>query len=179
MQKLLRHTDGQRMGGVSTLQAWKPGKLAGLLWQGMTLPEAKAYALSAGWLVDENTVHNMVMTGGKNWEAQMIGNLQTVGITYNAIGTGNTVLVGDVQLQGEVARELITLAWVTINVLTIDAYYLAANCNYNIGEVGWFAGPSASGTANSGVLIAHYLQPYANGGGSPNDLTLEWVNTFN
>jgi len=176
----LTHSDGQTFGGISILQAWKPGKLAGLLWQGMTLPEAKAYALRQGWLVDENTVHNLVMTGGKNWEAQMIGGLQTVGITYCAIGTGSTApLVSDTQLAAEAARMAITLATVAVNVLTIDAWFAAASCNYAIGEAGWFAGPTATGTSNSGVLVAHYLQPYNNSGGSPNDLTLEWIDTFN
>ena len=179
MLKLI-HSDGQTFGGISILQAWKPGHLGRLMQTGVDLHTAMNIARRQGWLVDENTVHNLVVSAGKNWEAQMIGNLQTVGITYNALGTGsNAPALGDTQLQTEVARMPITLATVAVNILTVDAYYVAANCNYNIGEVGWFAGPSASGTANSGVLIAHYLQPYNNSGGSPNDLTMEWIDTFN
>jgi hypothetical protein len=137
-------------------------------------------ARQCGGLVDEQSVHNLVVTNGKNWLALLLGNLATGGITYHAFGSGATApAAGDVQLTTEVARMPITLATVAVNVLTIDAYYVAANCNYSIGEVGWFGGPAASGAANSGELISHYLQPYNNSGGSPNDLTFEYVLTFN
>jgi hypothetical protein len=167
------------MGGISTMRAWKPGVLGFLMSQGRgDLRMAMETAREAGSLVDEQTVHNLVVTNGKNWLAMLLGNLAAGGITYQAFGTGTTApAAGDVQLTAEVARMPITLASVTVNVLTLDAYYTAANCNYAIQEVGWFGGP-ASGAANSGELISHYLQPYNNSGGSPNDLTFEYIFTF-
>lgn len=176
--KLIAEEKTPAFSGISILSVWKPGHLARLMETGLDLRHAMRIAYRQGWLVEHSEVHNLVVTVGKGWMAQQLGNLQSVGVTYSAIGTGtNTPVIGDTQLQTEAAREPITLATAAVNVLTLDAYYPAITCAYNIQEAGWFAGPAASGTPNSGVLVSHYLQPY-NNSSTPNDLTFEYILTF-
>ena len=82
-------------------------------------------------------------------------------IKYIAVGTSSTTPAAtDTQLGAEVFRKALTSSangaaagegLYTVYLSPQDAIGVA------IAEVGWFAGSSASGTANSGVLIARVL----------------------
>lgn len=82
-------------------------------------------------------------------------------VTYVAIGTGSTApAVTDTQLVAEVFRKRLT-AFSNGSAAgeTLLTMYLspADSGGTVIGEIGWFAGPLASATANTGVLIARGL----------------------
>lgn len=80
-------------------------------------------------------------------------------IKYLAWGTGTTAPnVADTVLDTEVGRQTITDAtdgatgeWVT------TTYLAPATAVVHIKELGWFAGPSATGTVDTGVLLARVL----------------------
>lgn len=82
-------------------------------------------------------------------------------ILYVAVGTSNTAPAAtDTQLGAEVFRKALTsstngaAAGEGIFTLYLSPQDVVGTA---IAEVGWFAGSSASGTANSGVLIARGL----------------------
>ncbi len=82
-------------------------------------------------------------------------------ILYVAIGTGSAAPAAtDTQLAAEVFRKALTISGngaaageglFTLYLSPQDANGVA------IAEVGWFAGPAASATPNSGVLVARGL----------------------
>lgn len=89
------------------------------------------------------------------------GLVTDISVHYVAVGTSSTApTTGDTQLGAEVFRKALTNsangAGAGASVLTL---YLSPQdvVGTAIAEVGWFAGSSASGTANSGVLIARGL----------------------
>ena len=91
----------------------------------------------------------------------MRGVLSNTQILYVAVGTGSTAPAAtDTQLQTEVFRKALTssangaAAGEGIFTLYLSPQDVVGTA---IAEVGWFAGSSASGTANSGVLIARVL----------------------
>jgi len=101
------------------------------------------------------------------------------GLTYTAIGTGTAApAVGDTTLGTETARKAITLRERAANVLLLQTFFPAADCNVFLKEVGVFGHSTASATPDSGVLFARTLLSYDNSGGSPSDLTLDWEITI-
>lgn len=89
------------------------------------------------------------------------GLVTDISIKYVAVGTSSTAPAAtDTQLGAEVFRKALTSssngAPAGEGVFTL---YLSPQdvVGTAIAEVGWFAGSSASGTANSGVLIARGL----------------------
>ena len=91
----------------------------------------------------------------------MRGVLSNTQILYVAVGTGSTAPAAtDTQLVTEVFRKALTssanggAAGEGIFTLYLSPQDVVGTA---IAEVGWFAGSSASGTANSGVLIARGL----------------------
>lgn len=91
----------------------------------------------------------------------MRGVLNNTQILYVAVGTGSTAPAAtDTQLQTEVFRKALTSssngAAAGEGVFTL---YLSPQdvVGTAIAEVGWFAGSSATGTTNSGVLVARAL----------------------
>lgn len=89
------------------------------------------------------------------------GTATNTAILYVAVGTGSTApAASDTQLVTEVFRKALTSsangAAAGEGVFTL---YLSPQdvVGTVIAEVGWFAGSSASGTANSGVLVARGL----------------------
>lgn len=89
------------------------------------------------------------------------GLITDTSIKYLAVGTSSTAPAAtDTQLGAEVFRKALTSsangAAAGEGLYTI---YLAPQdvVGVVIAEVGWFAGSSASGTANSGVLVARAL----------------------
>lgn len=103
---------------------------------------------------------NTICNVGKDYLAGMLAGLNSVGITYMALGTSGTApTAADTKLGVEVFRKAMTKQTQTggtQNLLT-TTYVASYEGNVAIAEIGWFAGPTASGTTDSGILIAHVL----------------------
>ena len=111
--------------------------------------------------------HNLMVTSGLNLIAA--GLAGTLVLAYTAIGTNSTApVVGDTILGTEVKRLQITASSVLANVVTVQTFFLAADCTYHIREVGVF-GSDSDGSNDSGTLFARSLIDYDNSS-SPVDL---------
>ena len=101
-------------------------------------------------------------------------------IYYLALGTSSAApSASDTQLGAEVFRKVITVSEAGAGAGEgIFTLYLSPQeaVGVAIAEVGWFAGSSASGTANSGVLVARGLYSHTKTANEsivyPFDLTL-------
>jgi len=101
-------------------------------------------------------------------------------VYYLAIGTDSTApAASDTQLGAEVFRKAITASEAGAGAgESIFTLYLSPQeaIGVAIAEVGWFAGSSASATANSGVLVARGLYSHTKTANEsivyPFDLTL-------
>jgi len=124
---------------------------------------------------------NLIVSTGKALVSDMLIDTSgyDTGLTYTAIGTGTTAPVaGNTTLGVETARKAITLRERAANVLLLQTFFPAADCNVFLKEVGVFGHSTASATPDSGVLFARTLLSYDNSGGSPSDLTLDWEITI-
>lgn len=86
-------------------------------------------------------------------------------ITYVALGSSSTApTVNDTQLNAETFRKKVTSYTQGATGEELINLYLSPTdaVGLDIEEVGFFAGASASGTRNSGVLVAHGLYSHAN-----------------
>ena len=147
-------------GGYSTMRVWEKGK-----------PHI-------GKPIYENTVHNLIVTVGKNMIGDLLIDEESTGFTYHAIGTGNTApVVGNTTLNTESERKAFASRIRSGNVITLSWYYTAAECTYNIKESGVYGGASATTSPDSGIMLSHYLQSYDNSGGTY-DLTFDYVLTI-
>jgi len=166
--------DNLELHGRCTLLAWKRDEIPARMRAGLSYPQAKYYAIADGCLVDMVKVRNLIVTLGKGLVGDLLIGVETVGLTYHAIGTGITAPnVADVLLTTEVARKAWSTRVRTVSTLTLDAFYLASESTFFIKECGVFGGATASITPNSGTMLSHFLLSYDNSAGS-NDLTLEW-----
>ena len=179
MKKLQHRDGGIPIGGWSTMRAWEAGALGRWLEQGYDLAAAQAAARLAGALMAEKKVHNLVVTKGLDLVAGLLvglGEYLTDGLSYHAIGTGDTApVLGDLYLNTEVARKVFTDRSQSGHTATLSVFYLAAECSYEIEECGIFGtlyGDDISG-ADSGYLFARYLSSYDNSAGLV-DLTFEY-----
>ena len=124
---------------------------------------------------------NLIVSTGKALVSDMLIDTSgyDTGLTYTAIGTGTAAPVaGNTTLGVETARKAITLRERAANVLLLQTFFPAADCNVFLKEVGVFGHSTASATPDSGVLFARTLLSYDNSGGSPSDLTLDWEITI-
>ena len=165
--------DSFTLNGKSTIRAFPKGVIPRLLENGMALNDAVKYAIEAGLMLHENVKDNLVVTAGKILVADfLIGETRT-GINYHAIGISTTApAIGDTQLGTEAVRKAVTSIIRSSVSVIVSAFYTAAQCTYNIKEVGLF-GNGATATANSGTLFSHAAQNEDNSAGL-NDLTMEW-----
>ena len=89
------------------------------------------------------------------------GLVTDISIKYVAVGTGSTAPAAtDTQLQTEVFRKALTSSsnGAAAGEATYTLYLSPQDVvGTAIAEVGWFAGSGATGTANSGVLVARAL----------------------
>lgn len=162
------------MEGYSTLRAWKRGEIPRLFYQGFTLPEIRNILTP----VYQNTVHNLIVTVGKAMVGDWAIDVEATGLTYQAFGTGATTPdLTDTTLTTESARKIWTTRSRSANVVTLSVFYAAAQCTFNIKEVGIFGGATAGAAADSGKLFSHYLQSYDNSGGTY-DLTFDYILTI-
>ena len=157
------------------MRAWEPGIIQSLLDQGYPLHVAQSKLLKVpGLLIFENDVNNLVVTLGRNLLAKLSADLEAVGLTWHAIGTGiTTPVIADPQLTTEVRRKQFATRVVIGAVATFSAFYPKADSTFNIKECGIFGSSTASGTVNSGILFSHFLQSYDNSGGAV-DLTYDY-----
>ena len=126
-----------------------------------------------GRVVATREVKNLLVTVGLRLVGDVLIDAEATGLTYIAIGTGNTApALTDTKLVTESSRKINTSRSRTGDVITINAFFTAAQSTYNIKEVGVFGGAAASASADSGVLFDRALLSYENSAGS-NDLTFE------
>lgn len=103
---------------------------------------------------------NAIMSVGKDYLAGMLAGLNTTGITYVALGNSSAaVTTAQTQLGSETFRKQITKQTQTVGTNNLDTttYIASFEANAQIQEIGWFAGPTATGTANTGIMIARVL----------------------
>lgn len=104
----------------------------------------------------------MLTDAGKNLVAQALRDGSDIKIRYVALGDSATVpTAADIKLGNELFRKPITqyIDNGTGDAQTICyiAPFEATSADFTIQEIGVFAGTSATGKANSGVLIARWL----------------------
>lgn len=96
--------------------------------------------------------------------------------TYMAVGSGSTApAAGDVKLQTETFRKLISIRSASLNVASFQTFFDTTEANGTIAEAGLF-GDNATGTTDSGVLYTHALLSVTKT--SSVTLTVTWTVTF-
>jgi|SRR5271157_1319993 len=104
--------------------------------------------------------HNSQTYAGKNFLRDLLGNIQTVGIQQFAWGTSNTTpTLSDTQLNAEAGRKPVT-AFLQNSTGIIDVRTLMLGLDgvgTNMQEFGLFGGTAATGSTNTGILVAHAL----------------------
>lgn len=152
------------------------GTGAGLLSSGLTNGTAyTSLAFQAGLPVGISVGQSLTIINGSSTQtvvATVTGNPGDTHITVGSftanfsypIGSGvlSTPSANDTQLQNEVFRNTVTAAVVGANPgeVLITLYIAPSDSpGFTFLEIGWFAG-SASGTANSGILMARALYWY-------------------
>lgn len=117
-----------------------------------------------GRLVWAQRLDNQLMKINQTVRTQMLlgtyaGTTDALQIKYFAFGTGTAaVTVNDTQLASEQFRKVVTQSSNPSDGVVQTVVALATSeANFNIKEIGVFAGPNASSTANSGTLISRIL----------------------
>ncbi len=125
-----------------------------LRWRGLV---RVTVAGPSGVEVDEFA--NLITNAGRNLLSSALRGGDAT-IRYVAVGAGvTTPTVGQIRLVDERLRKPVTRAVPGVVGEAITTLYLApgdAN-TFTIREIGWFAGPSATATRDSGVLVARVL----------------------
>jgi len=107
------------------------------------------------------TFPNLITDAGKNLIAQALRDTAfDAEIKYLAWGTGSTApAASDTTLVTEAGRKQVTSQTAGAGVGETDTvtYLGPDDANVAIAELGWFAGASATATADSGTLIARVL----------------------
>lgn len=87
------------------------------------------------------------------------GTLDALEIKYFAFGTGSSaVSAGDTALDAEVFRKQITqISNPNPGIVQTVVSLGSQECNYNIREIGVFAGPNATTAKDSGTLLSRVL----------------------
>ncbi len=175
MARGARQSEGLTLSGRCRLTAYPQGMILSLIRsRRMTLEDAKSYARK--WAVFSDERANLVVDTGRQLLCEMLidGYGYDTGITYHAIGDDDTTpSAADVLLGNELHRKAATSRYRVDNSLIIDTFYPADECTYAIEEAGLFGHSTATAAANSGVLVARYLQPYDNSDGDV-DLNFQW-----
>jgi hypothetical protein len=102
----------------------------------------------------------MIMTDGLNLIRDALANGTSIEIKYLAWGSSNAALsVNQHTLGAEFGRKAVTaqVAGAT-GILDTTTYISPSEANTpKIEEIGWFAGPTATAVANTGILVARVL----------------------
>ncbi len=117
-------------------------------------------------------VPNTVVTGGKQWVAQRMGNANTV-MTHMAIGTGSTAVApANTTLATEIARVALTSAVVSGNSIVYVGTFPAGTGTGAIVEAGTFDASSA------GDMLCRTVFTVVNKGAN-DSMTITWTVTVN
>lgn len=105
---------------------------------------------------------NLIVDAGLNMVRDALGGfIVDAGIKYIALGNGSTPPAsGQTQLMSEKFRKQITdhIAMSDAGALETVSYISANEGNdFVTEEIGWFAGAAASGSPNSGIMVARVL----------------------
>jgi hypothetical protein len=103
---------------------------------------------------------NLITDAGLNLMRDgLLGTAVDLKIKRMAVGTNATApAASDTQLGAEVFRKgFLREAQTGTGLVYTQVILASGEANVNIQELGWFAGPSATDTANSGILVARTL----------------------
>ena len=115
-------------------------------------------------------VPNTVVTGGKEWVAQRMNNVNTV-MTHMAIGTNSaTAAVGQTALSGENARGALTSTTVSNNTIAYVETFAAGTGTGAIVEAGVF------NASSGGTMLCRTVFAVVNKG-SADAMTITWTIT--
>ncbi len=112
-----------------------------------------------GRVTERSEFHNLITDAGLSALAGALGGIDLAGgITWIAVGDGTTTpSPGDTALANETFRKGFTAHNLTGPSMRTHLYLAPADAVGQISEIGWFTGPEASATANSGILLARVL----------------------
>lgn len=122
--------------------------------------------VEGGWIdnvsrsIERIKFHNMIMNVGKDMARDLLRDTIVDGkIRYLGVGTSSTAVAAtQTQLVAESIRKAVTKFTAgTTGKLVTTTYLAPGEANFQINELGWFAGPNASATANSGIMISRVL----------------------
>jgi len=132
-----------------------------------------------GGPVEVSEFPNLITTDGKNLVRDALRGVTTdLAIKYLGVGTDNTApSAGQHTLIAESMRKAVTSQSTPGNGQTKTTVYLSGtDANVGINELGWFAGPLATGSAGSGVMVARVL--YAHTKTSLESIQVDRTDTF-
>lgn len=113
-----------------------------------------------GFILDVVEFPNLICDVGRGLLRDGLrGAVSDTKIKYLALGTsGTTPATSDTHLGAEAFRKAATSYSTVTNGVVTNTYLAPGDAvGVNIAELGWFAGPTATASANSGVLVAHTL----------------------
>lgn len=123
---------------------------------------------------------NLIVNAGLNLMRDVIGGFASDGkIHYVALGTSSTaVAAGDTQLGAESFRKAVTQYDNTPGTGQVKTtlYVAPGEALIAIAELGWFAGSTATSSANTGTLLAHTL--YSHTHVSTESITIQRTDTL-
>jgi hypothetical protein len=111
-------------------------------------------------LIEDRTIDNLITTVGKNMARDMLlGLVADAKVRWFGVGTSSTApAVGQTTLVAEVFRKITTTSSQGAAGEAVNTVFIAPNeAVVNIQELGFFAGAAASGTANTGIMVARVL----------------------
>ena len=123
---------------------------------------------------------NLITDAGKNLVRDALkGTTTDLKIKYVALGSNNTAPAGSqTTLLSEQFRKAITLQSAgSTGIVTTTGFIAAAEATtFTTQEIGWFAGPSATASANTGIMIARVL--YSRTKSALESLEIDRTDTF-
>jgi hypothetical protein len=123
---------------------------------------------------------NLIVNAGKNLMRDILGGFATdARIRYLGVGTSSTAPAAtDTQLVAENMRKAATSYDNSIGTgqNKTTTYLAPGDANINIQELGWFATATATGTANSGVMVARTL--YSHNKNAGESISVQRTDTF-
>src|SRR5260221_1925551 len=124
--------------------------------------------LATGQFTEQRIYSNTIVNTGLNLMRDALGGYLTdAAIHYVAIGTSATAVAAtDTQLGAEVFRKVLTSQSQIAQSQLQTIMYLGPSDSVGtvIAEIGWFAGATATATANSGILVSHVLYRHTHTG---------------
>lgn len=107
----------------------------------------------------EQEFYNLITDAGLNFLRDVLeGSVANGKIQYIAVGTSNTAVAnGQTALGGEIYRKPVVTTPTTVGQVSTSVVFEPEDVVGAIREIGWFAGPTATATPGSGVMIARVL----------------------